>query len=141
MASGRAGVYNESVGILPAISLRIADHAMSKVLTAVAAFFFLGGLALTVGYVAHQAVQWQLTRTLDLEHLEYFYLGAAAASIGMVTLALLEIRLAILMTIDHDDPSPQSQAENQQTAPRPRAKHSWKKSADIQRSFLGPKDP
>jgi hypothetical protein len=114
---------------------------MSKVLTAVAAFFFLGGLALTVGYVANQAVQWQMTRTLDLQHVQYFYLGAIAASIGMITLALLEIRMAILMTLDYHESSREEHEQRKQEATKPRAKQSWKKSADIQRSFLGPKDP
>ena len=114
---------------------------MSRVLSAVAAVFFLGGLALTVGYVANQVVQWQLTRTLNLEHVQFFYLGGIAASIGMLTLALLEIRIAILTTLDHSDPFHQEPPSEGQTGDqKPAKKKSWKKNPDIHRSFLGTRD-
>ena len=115
---------------------------MAKVLTAVAAVFFLGGLALTVGYVANQVVLWQMHREVNLEHVNVFYFGGVTASIGMITLALLEIRHAILMTVEHEEIEPQA-ASSRPNAPPPksRAKRSWKKSADIQRSFLDTRGP
>ena len=113
---------------------------MSKVLTVVAAIFFLGGLALTVGYVAHQIVQWRMHGTINLEHAYLFILGGSGASVGMLTLALLEIRMAILERVDHSESSAGPPAPGTPAASHT-PKRSWKKSADIKHIFLDTSDP
>ena len=139
MASARVAIYNELVAET-GVGFKLPPSAMAKVLTVVAAIFFLGGLALTVGYVANQIVLWRMHGTFSLEHVHYFYIGGTASAIGMITLALLEIRMAILFTIDHEEEAPAETSAKTPAPKKPRAKQSWKKSADVHRSFLGPRD-
>jgi hypothetical protein len=78
---------------------------MVKLLRVVAIVFLLVGLIGTAAITGFQVMQWVRDRVFTLDSIYLALCGAAVATAGMLTLALLEIRDAIIQVSSSSTPT------------------------------------